>query len=173
MAIDNGFCNSDPISEVNNNGTIAKIVVNDVMIIALKRLLPAIWIASTKGIPVLRNSLIVSSFRIESFTTIPQVTIIPIADIKFSVCPNTHKVINAKAVSTGISNSTMNGCKKLSNCAHKIKYINKSDTNRITVSSPIIFSFEKKLPEKSTSHSFFSLTVSFTSFISRVGFSTS
>lgn len=52
MAIDNGFCNSDPISEVNNNGTIAKIVVNDVMIIALKRLLPAIWIASTKGIPV-------------------------------------------------------------------------------------------------------------------------
>ena len=27
MAIDNGFCNSDPISEVNNNGTIAKILL--------------------------------------------------------------------------------------------------------------------------------------------------
>ena len=57
MAIDNGFCNSDPISEVNNNGTIAKIVVNDVMIIALKRLLPAIWIASNNGFTQLVNSI--------------------------------------------------------------------------------------------------------------------
>ena len=28
MAIDNGFCNSEPISDENSNGTIAKIVVN-------------------------------------------------------------------------------------------------------------------------------------------------
>ena len=33
MAIDNGFCSSDPISEENSNGTMAKIVVSEVMII--------------------------------------------------------------------------------------------------------------------------------------------
>ena len=32
MAIDNGFCNSEPISDENSNGTIAKIVVSEVMI---------------------------------------------------------------------------------------------------------------------------------------------
>ena len=30
IAIDNGFCNSLPISKVNNKGTIPKIVVNEV-----------------------------------------------------------------------------------------------------------------------------------------------
>lgn len=33
MAIDNGFCSSDPISEENSNGTMAKMVVSEVMII--------------------------------------------------------------------------------------------------------------------------------------------
>ena len=42
MAIDNGFCISDPISEVNSNGTIAKTVVSEVMIIALNLRLPAV-----------------------------------------------------------------------------------------------------------------------------------
>lgn len=46
MAIDNGFCNSEPISDENSNGTIAKIVVSEVMIIGRKRLRPASWIAS-------------------------------------------------------------------------------------------------------------------------------
>ena len=41
MAIDNGFCNSEPISDENSNGTIAKIVVSEVMIIGRKRLRPA------------------------------------------------------------------------------------------------------------------------------------
>ena len=36
------------------------------------------------------------------------------------------------------------------NCAQRIKYISNKETKRITVNSPIIFSFEKKLPEKST-----------------------
>ncbi len=87
MAIDNGFCSSEPISDENSNGTIAKIVVSEVMIIGRKRLRPASWIASSKGTPALRSSLIASSFRIESLITIPQVTINPIADIRFSVCP--------------------------------------------------------------------------------------
>ena len=42
MAIDNGFCNSEPISDENSNGTIAKIVVSEVMIIALNLRLPAV-----------------------------------------------------------------------------------------------------------------------------------
>ena len=42
MAIDKGFCISDPISEVNSNGTIAKTVVSEVMIIALNLRLPAV-----------------------------------------------------------------------------------------------------------------------------------
>ena len=41
MAIDSGFCSSDPISEENSNGTIAKIVVSEVMIIGRRRLRPA------------------------------------------------------------------------------------------------------------------------------------
>ena len=42
MGIDKGFCISDPISEVNSNGTIAKTVVSEVMIIALNLRLPAV-----------------------------------------------------------------------------------------------------------------------------------
>ena len=42
MAIDKGFCISDPISEVNSYGTIAKTVVSEVMIIALNLRLPAV-----------------------------------------------------------------------------------------------------------------------------------
>ena len=94
MAIDNGFCNSEPISDENSNGTIAKIVVSEVMIIGRKRLRPASWIASNNGTPALRSSLIASSFRIESLITIPQVTISPIADIRFSVCPQSQSSNN-------------------------------------------------------------------------------
>ena len=65
MAIDKGFCISDPISEVNSSGTIAKMVVSEVMIIALNLRLPAVWMASTRGTPVFRSSLIASSFKIE------------------------------------------------------------------------------------------------------------
>ena len=166
MAMANGFCNSDPKSEEKSNGTIAMMVVNEVIIIGRKRRIPAVCIASTSGVPFLRNSLIESSFRMESFTTIPHVTIIPMADIKFKVCPNSHKEIKAKAISIGISINTISGCRKLSNWEQRIKYINRSETNRITVNSPIIFSFEKKLPEKSTSHPSFSCTVCFTSAIS-------
>ena len=42
LEIDKGFCISDPISEVNSNGTIAKTVVSEVMIIALNLRLPAV-----------------------------------------------------------------------------------------------------------------------------------
>lgn len=38
IAIDNGFCNSEPISEEKSSGTIAKMVVSEVMIIGRKRL---------------------------------------------------------------------------------------------------------------------------------------
>ena len=41
MAMERGFCNSEPISKENSNGTIAKIVVNDVMIIGRSLLRPA------------------------------------------------------------------------------------------------------------------------------------
>lgn len=121
MAIDNGFCNSEPISDENSNGTIAKIVVSEVMIIGRKRLRPASWIASNNGTPALRSSLIASSFRIESLITIPQVTISPIADIRFSVCPQSQSSNNAKATSIGISARTSKGCRKLSNCEARIK----------------------------------------------------
>ena len=42
IAIDIGFFTSDPVSEVNSNGTIAKPVVSEVMIIALNLRLPAV-----------------------------------------------------------------------------------------------------------------------------------
>ena len=136
------------------------------MIMARKRRCPAVWIASNKGVPALRSSLMESSFRMESFTTIPHVTMIPIADIRFSVCPNSHREVRAKAMSIGISTNTISGWRKLSNWAHKMKYINRMDTNRITANSPIIFSFEKKLPEKSTSQPSVSCITCSTSFIS-------
>lgn len=85
MAIDNGLCISEPMSDVNSSGTIAKMVVSDVIIIALSLRLPAVCIASSSGMPPFRSSFIVSSFKIESLTTIPHVTIIPIADIRFRV----------------------------------------------------------------------------------------
>ena len=42
MAMANGFCSSEPISEEKSNGTIAMIVVNEVMIIGRKRRIPAV-----------------------------------------------------------------------------------------------------------------------------------
>ena len=113
IAIDNGFCNSEPISEEKSSGTIAKMVVSEVMIIGRKRLRPASCIASNNGTPALRNSLIASSFRIESLITIPQVTIRPMADIRFSVCPHIHNSTKANATSIGISSSTTSG-----DCTH-------------------------------------------------------
>ena len=141
-------------------------VVSEVMIIGRKRLRPASCIASNNGTPALRNSLIASSFRIESLITIPQVTINPIADIKFSVCPQIQSKSSANARSIGISAKTSKGCKKLSNCAARIKYINNSEINKITTSSSNISLLEKKLPENPVSQSFISSAVCFTSFIS-------
>lgn len=112
IAIESGFCNSDPISKENNNGTIAKMVVSEVIIMGRNLRLPASWIASRSGIPVLRNSLIASSFKIESLIMIPHVTIKPIADIRFSVCPHIHSSTRANATSIGISSSTTSGCTK-------------------------------------------------------------
>ena len=42
MAIANGFCSSEPISDENSNGTIAMMVVSEVMIIGRKRRTPAV-----------------------------------------------------------------------------------------------------------------------------------
>ena len=42
IAMANGFCNAEPISEEKSNGTIAMMVVNEVMIIGRKRRIPAV-----------------------------------------------------------------------------------------------------------------------------------
>ena len=46
IAMASGFCNSEPMSCEKSNGTIAIMVVNEVMIIGRKRRIPAVWIAS-------------------------------------------------------------------------------------------------------------------------------
>ena len=173
IAIESGFCNSDPISKENNNGTIAKMVVSEVIIMGRNLRLPASWIASRSGIPVLRNSLIASSFKIESLIMIPHVTIKPIADIRFSVCPHIHSSTRANATSIGISSSTTSGYTKLSNCAARIKYINRIEINRMTTSSSNILRLEKKLPEKAVSQSPVASATSFTCCISGSAFCTS
>lgn len=115
IATARGRCRRLPISSVNSMGTIARMVVREVMIIGRRRREPAVWIASSNGLPSFRRELMASSFNMESLTTIPQVTIMPMADMMLSVWPKIHSVSNAKAVSTGISKSTMRGCVKLSN----------------------------------------------------------
>ena len=42
MAMANGFCNSEPISEEKSNGTMAMIVVYVVMIFGRRRRIPAV-----------------------------------------------------------------------------------------------------------------------------------
>lgn len=115
IVIARGRCNSDPRSLENRTGIIAKIVVSDVIIIGRKRLIPAMWIASERGIPVALRSFMASNLRMESFITTPHVTIMPIADIRFRLSPQIQRIIKAKAVSTGISTSTINGCRKSPN----------------------------------------------------------
>ena len=41
IAMESGFCNSDPMSNENNNGTMANMVVSDVMMIGRNLLRPA------------------------------------------------------------------------------------------------------------------------------------
>ena len=41
MAMESGFCNSEPISKENSNGTIAKMVVSEVMMMGRSLRLPA------------------------------------------------------------------------------------------------------------------------------------
>ena len=115
IAMESGFCSSEPMSNENSSGTIAKMVVSDVMMMGRSLLRPASWMASSNGIPALRNSLMASSFKMESLMMIPHVTISPMADIRFRVCPHIHNRSRANATSIGISSSTMSGCTKLSN----------------------------------------------------------
>ena len=152
MAMASGRWSSDPISDVKRVGTMAKMVVSEVIMIAVRRRWPAVCMASISGIPSFRSSLMASSFRMESLTIMPHVTIIPIADMRLSVWPKAMRVSSAKAVSIGISTNTMSGCTKLSNCAHSMKYISITDTSRITVSSFIILALEKNEPAKPTSN---------------------
>ena len=128
-------------------------VVSEVMMMGRSLLRPASWIASSNGIPVFLNSLIASSFKMESLIMIPQVTINPMADIRLSVCPHIHNNNRANATSIGISSNTIRGCTKLSNWAARIKYINRMEIKRITTSSSSISRLEKKLPEKAVSQS--------------------
>ena len=151
MAIDRGFCNSLPMSNENKRGTMPKIVVRDVMMIGRRRRRPASCIASSRGVPSRRSSFIASSFKIESLMMIPHVTTIPIALIRFNVCPHSQRTSREAAMSIGNSRRTMRGCTKLSNWAASMKYMSKTDTMRMTTSSPSICRFEKKEPEKSRS----------------------
>ena len=131
MAIESGFCSSLPISNVKSSGTIPKMVVSDVMMIGRSRRRPASWMASSNGTPALRSSLIASNFRMESLMMIPHVTTMPMALIRFSVCPQSHNTNRAAATSMGISNKTINGCRKLSNWAAKMKYISSMEMKRM------------------------------------------
>ena len=88
IAMESGFCNSDPMSNENSNGTMANMVVSDVMIIGNKRSRPASAIASINFMPSFRCRLMVSTFRMESLMTIPAITMIPVMDIKSMDKPN-------------------------------------------------------------------------------------
>ncbi len=92
----------------------------------------------------------------------PHVTISPMADIRFNVCPHAHNSSRANATSIGISSNTISGCTKLSNCAARMKYISRMEMNRITTNSSNIFRLEKKLPENNVSQSPVPSAISFT-----------
>ncbi len=117
IAMESGFCNSEPMSNENSrNGTIAKMVVSDVVVVR-SLLRPASWMTSSNGIPALRNSLMASSFRMESLMMIPHVTISPMADIRFKVCPHIHNRSRANATSMGNFQQHDGSTRKLSNWA--------------------------------------------------------
>ena len=139
IAMESGFCSSEPMSNENSSGTIAKMVVSDVMMMGRSLLRPASWMASSNGIPALRNSLMASSFKMEALMMIPHVTFSPMADIRFRVCPHIHNRSRANATSIGISSSTMSGCTKLSNWAARMKYISRIEMKRITTYSSSIW----------------------------------
>ena len=152
MATASGFCNSEPMSKVNRIGIIEKRDVSAVMMIALNLLIPPVWIASISGIPPFLNSLIRSIFRMESVRITPIVTTIPMALIRFNVCPVSQSTTKVKAISIGISINTINGWRKFSNWDARMKYINRIDINNIIINSFSICRLEKKLPENATSH---------------------
>ena len=100
-----------------------------------------------------RNSLMASSFRMESLMMIPHVTISPMADIRFRVCPHIHNRNRANATSIGISSSTMSGCTKLSNWAARMKYISRDRDEKNHHQLVQHLAVEKKPPEKAVSQS--------------------
>ena len=81
IAMESGFCSSEPMSNENSSGTMANIVVSDVMMMGRSLLRPASWMASSNGIPALRNSLMASSFKMESLMMIPDMLLMNVASI--------------------------------------------------------------------------------------------
>ena len=51
MAIARGRCSSEPMSEVNSVGTMANMVVSEVIMIGRSRRSPAVCMASRSGVP--------------------------------------------------------------------------------------------------------------------------
>lgn len=150
--MESGFCSSEPMSNENSSGTIAKMVVSDVMMMGRSLLRPASWMASSNGIPALRNSLMASSFRMESLMMIPHVTISPMRHQVQGMPAYPQQKQGKRHIYRNFQqhDERLHG---LSNWAARMKYIARTEMKRITTSSSSIWRLEKKLPEKAVSQS--------------------
>ena len=84
MATASERCSSDPKSDDRKKGIIPVMVVSEVIMMARRRRCPASCTATVRFIPSARNVFMASIFSIESFTTMPQEAMMPMADIMLS-----------------------------------------------------------------------------------------
>ena len=103
------------------NGHTARIVVRDVMMIAFILLEDASSTALSRLSPAFRMRLMVSILRMESFITIPVITINPIIDIRLTLTPKSQSTRRAKKMSITISDRMMSGWTRDSNWEARIR----------------------------------------------------
>ena len=106
---------------LDRNGQTAKMVVNEVIMIAFTLSDEASMTARSRLSPALRIRLIVSIFRMESFMTMPVMTIRPIIDIRLMLTPKIHRTSKATKTSTTISERMISGWTRDSNWEARIR----------------------------------------------------
>ncbi len=128
-----GFLQTEPMPLKRRKSSRTSTVVRLVMMIGLSRHTPAIWTASSTSWPATHVWLMVLIFRIELLIIIPDMTMVPMADIMFRVSPKNQSIRKALAMSIESSTSKIRGYRKVSNRVARMTYSKNTEISRTSI----------------------------------------